>query len=134
MFNSIVLFHFRYMLKPLKQKLFVDGLSYLLQEIYGLENKVALLFIQLFKLNLKWCKTIKNSCMNQKIYFHLVFPSVWTKRMMRMTTPVSMEVMVNLPWVHMMTMISVRTISKNLAKQFITLRIKSNWSSIYVLL
>ena len=28
------------MLKPLKQKLFVDGLSYLLQEIYGLENKV----------------------------------------------------------------------------------------------
>ena len=28
-------------LKPLKQKLFVDGLSYLLQEIYGIENKVA---------------------------------------------------------------------------------------------
>lgn len=28
-----------YMLKALKQKLFVDGLSYLLQEIYGLENK-----------------------------------------------------------------------------------------------
>ena len=28
-----------YMLKPLKQKLFVDGLCYLLQEIYGLENK-----------------------------------------------------------------------------------------------
>ena len=28
-----------FMLKPLKQKLFVDGLSYLLQEIYGLENK-----------------------------------------------------------------------------------------------
>ena len=26
-------------LKALKQKLFVDGLSYLLQEIYGLENK-----------------------------------------------------------------------------------------------
>ena len=30
-----------YMLKPLKQKLFVDGLCYLLQEIYGLENKAA---------------------------------------------------------------------------------------------
>lgn len=28
-----------YVLKPLKQKLFVDGLSYLLQEIYGIENK-----------------------------------------------------------------------------------------------
>ncbi|XP_069180631.1 probable E3 ubiquitin-protein ligase MGRN1 isoform X4 [Procambarus clarkii] len=30
-----------YALKPLKQKLFVDGLSYLLQEIYGIENKNA---------------------------------------------------------------------------------------------
>ncbi|XP_071519952.1 probable E3 ubiquitin-protein ligase MGRN1 isoform X1 [Panulirus ornatus] len=30
-----------YVLKPLKQKLFVDGLSYLLQEIYGIENKNA---------------------------------------------------------------------------------------------
>ena len=29
-----------YVLKNIKQKLFVDGLSYLLQEIYGLENKV----------------------------------------------------------------------------------------------
>lgn len=28
-----------YVLKPLKQKLYVDGLSYLLQEIYGIENK-----------------------------------------------------------------------------------------------
>jgi len=28
-----------YILKPLKQKLFVDGLLYLLQEIYGIENK-----------------------------------------------------------------------------------------------
>lgn len=28
-----------YVLKALKQKLFVDGLSYLLQEIYGIENK-----------------------------------------------------------------------------------------------
>ena len=28
-----------YILKAYKQKLFVDGLSYLLQEIYGLENK-----------------------------------------------------------------------------------------------
>ncbi|KAG8188576.1 hypothetical protein JTE90_007182 [Oedothorax gibbosus] len=28
-----------YTLKPLKQKLFVDGLCYLLQEIYGIENK-----------------------------------------------------------------------------------------------
>ena len=28
-----------FILKPLKQKLYVDGLSYLLQEIYGLENK-----------------------------------------------------------------------------------------------
>ena len=28
-----------YTLKPLKQKLFVDGLVYLLQEIYGIENK-----------------------------------------------------------------------------------------------
>lgn len=28
-----------YSLKPLKQKLFVDGLCYLLQEIYGIENK-----------------------------------------------------------------------------------------------
>ncbi|KAI2799666.1 hypothetical protein BLOT_011572 [Blomia tropicalis] len=27
-------------LKPIKQKIFVDGLSYLLQEIYGIENKV----------------------------------------------------------------------------------------------
>ncbi len=30
-----------FILKPLKQKLFVDGLSYLLQEIYGIENKHA---------------------------------------------------------------------------------------------
>jgi len=30
-----------YVLKNIKQKLFVDGLSYLLQEIYGLENKTA---------------------------------------------------------------------------------------------
>jgi len=30
-----------YILKPLKQKLFVDGLSFLLQEIYGIENKNA---------------------------------------------------------------------------------------------
>ncbi len=29
------------MLKPLKQKLFVDGVCYLLQEIYGIENKYA---------------------------------------------------------------------------------------------
>lgn len=28
-----------YNIKPLKQKQFVDGLSYLLQEIYGIENK-----------------------------------------------------------------------------------------------
>lgn len=28
-----------YSLKALKQKLFVDGLCYLLQEIYGIENK-----------------------------------------------------------------------------------------------
>lgn len=28
-----------YTLKPVKQKIFVDGLSYLLQEIYGIENK-----------------------------------------------------------------------------------------------
>lgn len=28
-----------YILKALKQKLFVDGLCYLLQEIYGIENK-----------------------------------------------------------------------------------------------
>ena len=38
------------MLKPLKQKLFVDGLSYLLQEIYGLENKV--IFIYVFDLSI----------------------------------------------------------------------------------
>jgi hypothetical protein len=30
-----------FLLKAFKQKLFVDGLSYLLQEIYGLENKSA---------------------------------------------------------------------------------------------
>ncbi|GIY49731.1 e3 ubiquitin ligase Rnf157 [Caerostris darwini] len=30
-----------YSLKPLKQKMFVDGLCYLLQEIYGIENKNA---------------------------------------------------------------------------------------------
>lgn len=30
-----------YMLKALKQKLYVDGLCYLLQEIYGIENKNA---------------------------------------------------------------------------------------------
>ena len=30
-----------YVLKNIKQKLFVDGLSYLLQEIYGLENKTS---------------------------------------------------------------------------------------------
>lgn len=29
-----------YSLKALKQKLFVDGLSYLLQEVYGIENKI----------------------------------------------------------------------------------------------
>lgn len=28
-----------YMLKVLKQRLYVDGLCYLLQEIYGIENK-----------------------------------------------------------------------------------------------
>ena len=28
-----------YSIKPVKQKLFVDGLCYLLQEIYGIENK-----------------------------------------------------------------------------------------------
>ena len=28
-----------YLLKPLKQKQMVDGLCYLLQEIYGIENK-----------------------------------------------------------------------------------------------
>lgn len=28
-----------YTIKPIKQKIFVDGLSYLLQEIYGIENK-----------------------------------------------------------------------------------------------
>ena len=28
-----------YIIKPLKQKQFVDGLCYLLQEIYGIENK-----------------------------------------------------------------------------------------------
>ncbi len=28
-----------FILKPLKQKLFIDGVSYLLQEIYGIENK-----------------------------------------------------------------------------------------------
>lgn len=28
-----------YAIKALKQKLFVDGLCYLLQEIYGIENK-----------------------------------------------------------------------------------------------
>lgn len=28
-----------YLIKPLKQKQFVDGLCYLLQEIYGIENK-----------------------------------------------------------------------------------------------
>ncbi|CAG0908745.1 unnamed protein product, partial [Cyprideis torosa] len=28
-----------YALKPVKQKIFVDGLVYLLQEIYGIENK-----------------------------------------------------------------------------------------------
>lgn len=28
-----------FVLKALKQKLFVDGLCYLLQEIYGIENK-----------------------------------------------------------------------------------------------
>lgn len=28
-----------FILKALKQKLFVDGLCYLLQEIYGIENK-----------------------------------------------------------------------------------------------
>ncbi|XP_070580275.1 probable E3 ubiquitin-protein ligase MGRN1 isoform X2 [Ptychodera flava] len=31
-----------YMLKPLKQKQMVDGVCYLLQEIYGIENKTAL--------------------------------------------------------------------------------------------
>jgi len=30
-----------FILKSLKQKLFVDGLSYLLQEIYGIENKIV---------------------------------------------------------------------------------------------
>ena len=30
-----------FMLKPLKQKQMVDGLCYLLQEIYGIENKYA---------------------------------------------------------------------------------------------
>ena len=30
-----------YMLKPLKQKQFIDGLVFLLQEIYGIENKLV---------------------------------------------------------------------------------------------
>jgi len=29
-----------YTIKPIKQKQMVDGLCYLLQEIYGIENKV----------------------------------------------------------------------------------------------
>lgn len=37
-----------YSLKPLKQKIFVDGLTYLLQEIYGIENK---------NVNIKVCHT-----------------------------------------------------------------------------
>ena len=44
------------MLKPLKQKLFVDGLSYLLQEIYGLENKVG---IKLNSIFLEYQKSIR---------------------------------------------------------------------------
>ena len=31
----------QFVIKALKQKLFVDGLCYLLQEIYGIENKNA---------------------------------------------------------------------------------------------
>ena len=31
----------QWVLKAIKQKLFVDGLCYLLQEIYGIENKVV---------------------------------------------------------------------------------------------
>ena len=30
-----------YMLKPLKQKQYIDGLVFLLQEIYGIENKLV---------------------------------------------------------------------------------------------
>lgn len=43
-----------YVIKALKQKLFVDGLCYLLQEIYGIENKnhdtKARLFFQIINL------------------------------------------------------------------------------------
>jgi hypothetical protein len=43
-----------YVVKPLKQKQFVHGLSYLLQEIYGIENK-------------------NNEKVKVKIYVHLFF-------------------------------------------------------------
>ena len=60
-----------FILKAFKQKLFVDGLSFLLQEIYGLENKSAeanpsqveklelfslekSLFVSLLKLIISW--------------------------------------------------------------------------------
>ncbi len=42
-----------YVLKNIKQKLFVDGLSYLLQEIYGLENKSSDLPANKGKLHIK---------------------------------------------------------------------------------
>lgn len=43
-------------LKPLKQKLFVDGLSYLLQEIYGIENKNA------DNCKVRWQERVLNLC------------------------------------------------------------------------
>ena len=47
-----------YIIKPLKQKQFVHGLCYLLQEIYGIENKTN----EKTKVNLKksfaWCSNI----------------------------------------------------------------------------
>lgn len=50
-----------YVLKALKQKLFVDGLCYLLQEIYGIENKnldtkVAFLNDEFIKIMLSYIK------------------------------------------------------------------------------
>lgn len=42
-----------FMLKALKQKLFVDGLCYLLQEIYGIENKNNDKVIMFFYIKIK---------------------------------------------------------------------------------
>lgn len=63
-------------LRALKQKLFVDGLSYLLQEIYGIENKnseinkVCKSLTSIISLNQSCIPTVYGNILFHQIYMH----------------------------------------------------------------